>query len=138
MSRWLLGDLKTNFSMFILSGLAIVVGASWALMYNADVAARRADLRRFGRNRRLAPVLKLSLAYPLASRFRTGVTLAMFTLVVFTLVDGRDHRRARSSSGVNDIDTFGGGFDVRATTAPASPIGDCATPLARAPGVRAA
>ena len=37
MSRWLFGDLKTNFSMFILGGLAIVVGASWALMYNADV-----------------------------------------------------------------------------------------------------
>ena len=87
MSRWLLGDLKTNFSIFILSGLAIVVGASWALMYNADLllGALTATL---GRNRRLAPVLKLSIAYPLRSRFRTGVTLAMFTLVVFTLVTG--------------------------------------------------
>ena len=28
------------------------------------------------------------MAYPLASRFRTGTTLAMFTLVVFTLVTG--------------------------------------------------
>ena len=35
--RWLFGDLKTDFSMFILAGLAIVVGASWAIMYNADV-----------------------------------------------------------------------------------------------------
>ena len=37
MSRWLLGDLKMNFSIFILGGLAIVVGASWAIMYNADL-----------------------------------------------------------------------------------------------------
>ena len=87
MSRWLLGDLKTNFFMFILGGLAIVVGASWALMYNADPVSRGLTSV-FGRNRRLARVLKLSLAYPLASRFRTGVTLAMFTLVVFTMVVG--------------------------------------------------
>ena len=93
MSRWLLGDLKTNFSIFILSGLAIVVGASWALMYNADLSGALTSV--FGRNRRLAPVLKLSLAYPLASRFRTGVTLAMFTLVVFTMVAGPSSR-ARS------------------------------------------
>ena len=30
----------------------------------------------------------MSMAYPLAARFRTGTTLAMFTLVVFTLVTG--------------------------------------------------
>ena len=135
MSRWLLGDLKTNFSMFILSGLAIVVGASWALMYNAD-AVSRALTATFGRNRRLAPVLKLSLAYPLASRFRTGVTLAMFTLVVFTLVTGAVITGS-FVNGSNDIDTFGGGFDVRATTAPASPVGDLRTALERAPGMRA-
>ena len=134
MSRWLLGDLKTNFSMFILSGLAIVVGASWALMYNADVLLR-ALTATFGRNRRLAPVLRLSLAYPLASRFRTGVTLAMFTLVVFTLVTGAI-TTGSFVSGFDNIDTFGGGFDIRATTAPASPIGDMRAALARAPGVR--
>ena len=122
MSRWLLGDLKTNFSMFILGGLAIVVGASWALMYNADVLLGGLT-RVFGRNRRLAPVLKLSLAYPLASRFRTGVTLAMFTLVVFTLVTGAI-TTGSFLSGFNNIETFGGGFDIRATTAPASPIRD--------------
>ncbi len=134
-SRWLLGDLKTNFSVFILAGLAIVVGASWALMYNADVLLGSLT-KVFGRNRRLAPVLKVSLAYPLASRFRTGVTLAMFTLVVFTLVCGAI-TTGSFVSGFNNIDTFAGGFDIRATTAPASPIRDMRAALARAPGVRA-
>jgi putative ABC transport system permease protein len=135
LSRWLLGDLKTNFSVFILSGLAIVVGASWALMYNADVLLGSLT-RIFGRSRRLAPVLKLSLAYPLASRFRTGVTLAMFTLVVFTLVTGAI-TTGSFVSGFNNIETFAGGFDIRATTAPANPIRDMRVALARAPGVRA-
>jgi putative ABC transport system permease protein len=135
MSRWLLGDLKTNFSIFILGGLAIVVGASWALMYNADLISR-ALTSVFGRNRRLAPVLRLSLAYPLASRFRTGVTLAMFTLVVFTLVVG-SITTGSFVSGFNNIDTFGGGFDIRATTAPSSPIRDVRAQLAHTPGLRA-
>jgi putative ABC transport system permease protein len=134
MSRWLLGDLKTNFSIFILGGLAIVVGASWALMYNADLISRGLTAV-FGRNRRLAPVLKLSLAYPLASRFRTGVTLAMFTLVVFTMVVGAI-TTGSFVSGFNNIDTFGGGFDIRATTAPSSPILDMRRTLAHTPGVR--
>ena len=37
---------------------------------------------------RWRPCCAMSMAYPLASRFRTGTTLAMFTLVVFTLVTG--------------------------------------------------
>ena len=53
---------------------------------------RRLAARRCHENARgvrsLAPVLKISMAYPLANRFRTGATLAMFTLVVFTLVTG--------------------------------------------------
>ncbi len=33
----------------------------------------------------LAPALKMGVAYPLASRFRTGMTIAMFSLIVFSL-----------------------------------------------------
>ena len=36
--RWLLfGTLSMDFSIFILSGIVIVAGASWALIYNADL-----------------------------------------------------------------------------------------------------
>ena len=35
--RWILGQPKVNFGIFVLGGLMIVVGASWTLMYNADV-----------------------------------------------------------------------------------------------------
>ncbi len=33
----------------------------------------------------LAPALKMAIAYPLANRFRTGMTIAMFSLIVFSL-----------------------------------------------------
>jgi len=133
--RWLLGQPKMNFGMFVIAGLMIVVGASWTLMYNADVllgmlgAATR-------RMRNLAPVLKMSMAYPLRSLFRTGVTLAMFMLVVFTLVVGATTTGAFTNA-FNDLTTFGGGFDVRATSSAAAPIRNMHAALARAPGLHA-
>jgi putative ABC transport system permease protein len=133
--RWFFGDMKMNFSIFVLSGLAIVLGATWAIMYNADLLLSGLSAS-LGRSRRLAPVLKMSIAYPLRSRFRTGVTLAMFTLVVFTLVTGAITTGSFVNA-FNNIDTFGGGFDIRATTAPASPVSNMRSALAQVPGIRA-
>ena len=132
-SRWLFGELKANFSIFVLGGLMIVIGASWTIMYNADVLLGALGSAA-GRIRGLAPVVRLSIAYPLRSLFRTGVTLAMFTLVVFTLVVGATTSGAFTNA-FNDLDVFGGGFDVRATSSPAQPIVNMRAALARTHGV---
>ena len=134
-NRWLIGEMKVNFSIFLLGGLAIVVGASWVIVYNADVLLGALAVT-LGRIRRLAPVLRMSMAYPLRSLFRTGVTLAMFTLVVFTLVVGAITTGSFVNA-FNDLNSFGGGFDVRATTSPGSPIPDLRAALGKAPGVDA-
>ena len=128
--RWLLGDLKVNFSIFLFGGLMIVVGATWTIMYNADVLLGGLS-RVLGRVPRLAPVIRMSIAYPLRSLFRTGVTLAMFTLVVFTLVVGATTTGAFVNA-VDDLESFGGGFDVRASTSAGAPIVDMSRALARA------
>ena len=135
-TRWLFGELKTNFSIFIVGGLMIVIGATWLIMYNAEVLLGALN-RLIGRSPRLAPVLKMSMAYPLRSLFRTGVTFAMFTLVVFTLVVGATTSGAFTNA-LNDLKAYGGGFDVRATTSPASPIGNMRSALAHAPGLNPA
>jgi putative ABC transport system permease protein len=132
-SRWLFGELKVNFSIFVLGGLMIVIGASWTIMYNADILLG-AFGSTLGRVRGLAPVVRMSIAYPLRSLFRTGVTLAMFTLVVFTLVVGATTSGAFTNA-FNDLNVFGGGFDVRATTSPAQPIVNMRAALARTHGV---
>ena len=67
-SRWLFGEMKVNFSIFILGGLMIVIGASWTLMYNADVLLGALGSVA-GRIPGLAPVLRMSMAYPLRSLF---------------------------------------------------------------------
>ena len=132
-TRWLLGQTSSDFSIAIVSGLMLVIGASWTIMYNADVLLGVLNST-LGRSRRLAPILKMSMAYPLRSLFRTGVTFAMFTLVVFTLVTGATATNAFTNA-FNDLKAFGGGFDIRATTAPASPITDMRAALQRAPGI---
>jgi putative ABC transport system permease protein len=115
------GELSMDFSLWIAGGLLVVLGATWTIMYNADVilAGVQAVL---GRNRTLAPVLKTSVAYPLRNRFRTGVTLAMFMLVVLNLVVGAVTTTAFTRA-FDDTDAFGGGFDVVANASPLVPPG---------------
>jgi putative ABC transport system permease protein len=130
----LFGAMNVNFGIFILGGLMIVIGATWTIMYNADVllGALGATL---GRIRRIAPVVRMSMAYPLKSLFRTGVTLAMFMLVTFTLVVGATTTGSFNNA-FNNVRTFGGGFDVHATAAASAPVLDMAAAVHRSPALR--
>ncbi len=111
-----LGEMKMDFSIWVAGGLLLVVGATWLVTYNADVllGAVQAVSSRIAS---LAPVMKMAVTYPLRDRFRTGVTLAMFTLVVFTLVTGTTISMAFINA-FDDPHAFGGGYDVRASTPP--------------------
>ena len=128
------GTLAMDFSTWIVAGLMIIVGAVLILVFNADLLLG-AVMSVFGRIRALTPVLRMSMAYPLAARFRTGTTLAMFTLVVFTLVTGT----ASNGSFVHAIgvEDYGGGFLVRAGTTGTAPIDDMQAALRTAPGLDA-
>ena len=132
-SMWeaVFGTIAMDFSTWISAGLMVVVGAVWTIVYNADVLIG-GTVRLFGRFRRAAPVLKMAMAYPLAHRFRTGTTLAMFTLVVFTLVTGVASNGSFIQAS-EDTETFGGGFDVRASTSGATPIVDLEAAVAESP-----
>jgi putative ABC transport system permease protein len=130
----LFGTMNTNFGIFILGGLMIVIGATWTIMYNADVLLGVLGAT-FGRIRRIAPVVRMSMAYPLKSLFRTGVTLAMFMLVTFTLVVGAITTGSFNSA-FDNIHAFGGGFDVHATAASSAPVPDMAAAVHRSPTLR--
>jgi putative ABC transport system permease protein len=131
MADWLVGDMVVDFSVFIVAGLLIVVGATWVILYNA-AALQRLGMAALQRVPGIAPAGKLAMAYPLRSLFRTGVTLAMFTLVVFTLAVGSTTSGAFTNA-FDDLETWGGGFDVRATTSPVTPIADMDAALAAEP-----
>jgi putative ABC transport system permease protein len=130
----LFGKMSVNFGIFILGGLMIVIGATWTIMYNADILLRAVGAA-FGRIRRIAPVVRMSLAYPLRSLFRTGVTLAMFMLVTFTLVVGATTTGSFTKA-FDNVRAFGGGFDVHATATPTAPVLDMAAAVHRSPALR--
>jgi putative ABC transport system permease protein len=126
-------ELTMGFSVWILGGIFLVLRSAWTLVYNADVLLGGL-VSTVGRLRGLAPILKMAIAYPLRNRFRTGVTLAMFTLVVFTLVVGAVASGSFIGA-MDDVEQFGGGFDIRAQAAPTNPVAGMQQAIARAPGL---
>ena len=132
-SRWIFGETKQNFSVFLVGGLVIVIAATWVIMFNAEILLGLLGAT-FGRIPAIAPVLRMAMAYPLRNRFRTGVTVAMFTLVVFTLVVGATISGSFVHAADN-IKAFGGGFDVYASVSPSSPVANMPARIRLTPGL---
>jgi putative ABC transport system permease protein len=126
--------LEAGPEMFFLSGLMLVLGGVWTLMYNSDLLLG-ALLPALGRLGGLAPVLKLAVTYPLQHRFRTGLTLAMFSLIIFTLMVMSVLNSSFGSTGLN-LNRDRGGFDIYGTTSAANPVPDIAASVRSNPSVR--
>jgi putative ABC transport system permease protein len=121
--------------MFFVSGIMIVIGGVWVVIYNSDLLLG-AVVALFGRVRGLPPVLKTAVSYPMHSRFRTGMTLAMFSLVVFTIVT-MSFINTSFGAIYDDTDRLSGGFDVRADAGYAAPVPDMQKALENTKGVNA-
>jgi putative ABC transport system permease protein len=79
---------------------------------------------------RIAPAFKMGVAYPLANRFRTGMTISMFAIVVFSItmmgeINGSFLAMFTSDEGQ-------GGWDVVAQTNRNNPLHDVPAALAEA------
>jgi putative ABC transport system permease protein len=124
-------DLSMDFTLFILSGIFIVGGATWIVMYNSNyfVAATMALAAHL---RGAAPAIKTAITYPMTNKFRTGLTLAMFTLVVFTMVVMSITIKSFGDA-FDDVESFSGGYDIRATAVSSNPILDPEQAVANAP-----
>ena len=74
----------TGIEIFAAAGVLMVAAAVWALVANGDIAARGLN-RLLSRARSTAPSVRLAAAHTLRQPVRTGLTMAMFALVVFML-----------------------------------------------------
>ena len=108
--------------MFI-SGIFMVTAAVWAVMFNADLLMK-ALTRLTGRFRQLRPVIVTAVAYPMSAKFRTGLTLGMFALVIFSLMVISVLTASFSSSFSNNLDTVVGGWEIEASVNLSTPIDD--------------
>ena len=118
--QFLPDDMTQGIEIFFISGIMIVIGAVWVVIYNADIIFRILSLL-FGRVQRLTPILKMAIAYPLQNSFRTGMALAMISLVVFTLAVMAV--LVTSQNGIlDDTPRLSGGFDMIVSTNPLTPL----------------
>ncbi|MEJ7652003.1 MAG: FtsX-like permease family protein [Chloroflexia bacterium] len=104
-------DNTGGIEMFFLSGIMIVIAAVWTVVYNSDLLLA-GIVAVLGRVRGLPPVLKTAVSYPMMNRFRTGMTLVMISLVMFTLVV-MSFIIGSLGSIWDDPDRWSGGYDVR-------------------------
>ena len=70
---------------FALSGPLIILGAILTIMYNADLLVWIVS-RLLGGIGSLTPVLRSAIAYPLSARFRTGMAMLLFAMIISTVV----------------------------------------------------
>ena len=118
-----------NIEMFFVSGIAMTAAAVLVVVFGSE--SLLGLVRRIGRLLGgAAPAVQTAVAYPLAAKFRTGMTLAMFGLVVFSVV-------VMASLNSNFTQAFLGddaaaGFDVSVEVNPANRITDLRATLREA------
>ena len=129
------GQLQGDFDVMFVSGIFMVTSAVWAVMYNADLLLKVLTTAT-GRIGKLRPVLVIAVAYPMSAKFRTGLTLAMFALVIFTLMVMSVLTTSFSSSFIDDLDTVVGGWDIEASVNLNNPIEDIRQAIEDEPKLR--
>ena len=125
------GVLDDDIEMFFLSGIVMVAAAVWTVMYNADLLLKAITslTSRFGQ---LRPALVTAVAYPMSAKFRTGLTLGMFGLVVFTLIVMALLNNAYSNT-FSDADRVLGEWDIEGSITYTNPIEDIRASIADNP-----
>jgi len=99
--------------VFFVAGLMMVLGTVWACISNARLLMTPL-LALCSRLPGIYVLARLALAYPLQRRFRTGLSVVMFSLVVFAMTVMAIITNATQNSYVNVAEQTGG-YDIEAT-----------------------
>ncbi len=114
--------------VFFVAGIMMVAGTVWAVVINAEFIVGPL-LALCSRLPSIYAMTRLAAAYPLHRRLRTGLSVIMFSLVVFAMTVMAIITNAMQNSYV-DINTQTGGYDIQAT-AYFKPLNDINTALAQ-------
>jgi putative ABC transport system permease protein len=126
-------EMSSGPEMLFISGILLVSGAVLVIMYNTDLLLRLILLI-LGRSPRFAPVLRMAIAYPLSNRFRTGMTIAIFAIVTFSVIFMATLFKVNDMV-LTNTEQFTGGFDLRVDSSRNNPVDDLPSAIARQPGL---
>ncbi len=111
-TRAIKDDWSSDFTVFFITGTMLVLGAVLFTVNNADFVLGITSWT-LGRIRGIAPMIKSSIAYPLRFGFRTGISVAMFAVVVYS-VTVMSVVIAGFNELIGDEERLGGGYQVMA------------------------
>lgn len=100
--------------VFVVSALMVLLGAIWLVMYNSDLLIKGVMFFT-GRFSGLAAVTRTSMSYPMATKFRTGMAVAMFAIVTFIIVYMSVFKDVLVQN-FAQVDTVSGGWQIVAGT----------------------
>jgi putative ABC transport system permease protein len=120
-SESLFGTYDTEITIFFVSGIFMVIGATILVINNTDLLLAGVS-RLGGLFRGALPAIRTAVAYPAAARGRTGMTIAMFSLIVFSLV--MMATMSANFSNLTQGDEANAGWHVRADAVGGQPVGD--------------
>ncbi len=124
----LVGELKAGPEIFVLSGVAMVGSAVWLIMNNTAIIVA-VVYGILGRINSLKAVTRTAVAYPMAAKFLTGLTVAMFAMIIFNLMIFAILNNLGNLAR-DEPTRVTGGYDITAIVSPEIPIGDFKQTLA--------
>ena len=115
---------KSSSEIFVLAGIMMIAGAVWTIIYNSDLLLGLLTwlLRPV---HRLLPVVRIAIAYPMQYKVRTGLSIAMFALVIFMLVFMSVFVGLLNKAMGQDLtQEIAGEYDIEVTASSMNPIPD--------------
>ncbi|MCJ7489501.1 MAG: FtsX-like permease family protein [Thermoplasmata archaeon] len=107
----LFGAVTGDMEMFIVTGVLLVTGGVIVSIFNSDLLLEGVT-KIFGRGGSRLPILKSAISYPMNKKFRTGLSLFMFSLIMFTVVVIAMMASFQRESVDTLTEQFSGGYDV--------------------------
>jgi putative ABC transport system permease protein len=112
---------SSGMEMFIVSGIFLVFAALLLVMVNSDKIIKGLTFL-IGRGKSGQAVTKTAVSYALKSKFRTGMTIAIFALVIFTITTMSMIIGMMGTNIEKQVQEASGGYEVLGFTSPNLPI----------------
>jgi putative ABC transport system permease protein len=106
---------------FILGGVFLVLAGVFLVMFNSDILLIMLQ-RLFSWDKTSRAVFKTAISYPMASKMKTGMTLGMFALIIFTVTVIAMFSSILASQSDAMLEEQSGGYDIMGTTNPGTPF----------------
>jgi putative ABC transport system permease protein len=116
-------EYSAGLEMFILSGMFLVGSSVIIVMFNSDTILNAVSSLG-SRKRAGQAVFKIAVSYPLKNKFRTGMTIMIFGLIIFTIVVLSMIVNIFNVNIEKITEEQSGGFDIFAATNENLPISD--------------